>query len=234
MFSAMDADQRKWQGQRRENGNQVAAAAMIDLTSDSDDDQRSPKMQQNSPFPGPQIHPQTFSIAHAGPSRAGVNSESSRGDGIFRQGSQMVDYIFDDFDEQMLIHAIEEDLQQDRPPQMTEAASFTSNGQINRRDPPIMETRLTCIDNVVALFPGICRDYVSQLYDTVSKISEVLAAHILDKSESGTPYPTANEKQKLLKRKRETDEDEEAARKYSALDRIVPVTAGNTCVRNQM
>ncbi|KAH7411416.1 hypothetical protein BKA64DRAFT_380792 [Cadophora sp. MPI-SDFR-AT-0126] len=90
----------------------------------------------------------------------------------------------------------------------------------------VMETRIECVDTVVNVFPGICRDYVSDLYDTISKSSERLIAHILDKMDRGSSYPTAKEEQKKLKRKREIDEDAEAARKYGAPDRIMPAHVG--------
>lgn len=98
-----------------------------------------------------------------------------------------------------------------------------------------METKPECIENVILLFPGICEDYVSEKYDTVSKSSDRLIAYILDKIEKGTDYPKAKDKQKVLKRKREVDEDEEAARKYGALDRIIPSVGGiNTGIRGYM
>lgn len=90
----------------------------------------------------------------------------------------------------------------------------------------IMETRIECVDTILGVFPGICRDYVSELYDTVSKSSERLIAHILDKMDKGSSYPNAKEKLKKLKRKRDVDEDMEAARKYGAPDRIMPTTVG--------
>ncbi|KAH7355358.1 hypothetical protein BKA65DRAFT_238525 [Rhexocercosporidium sp. MPI-PUGE-AT-0058] len=90
----------------------------------------------------------------------------------------------------------------------------------------IMETKIDCVDTILTVFPGICRDYVSDLYDTVSQSSEHLIAHILDKMDKGSPYPNAKEKLKKLKRKREVDEDVEAARKYGATDRIMPTTVG--------
>jgi len=90
----------------------------------------------------------------------------------------------------------------------------------------IMETRVDCVDTVVNVFPDICRDYVSELYGKISQSSERLIAHILDKMDKGSSYPSAKEKQKQLKRKRDVDEDAEAARKYGAPDRIMPTTVG--------
>ncbi|KAG4431417.1 hypothetical protein IFR05_013098 [Cadophora sp. M221] len=90
----------------------------------------------------------------------------------------------------------------------------------------IMETRIECVDTILNVFPGICRDYVSELYDSVSRSSERLIAHILDKMDKGSSYPNAKEKLKKLKRKRDVDEDVEAARKYGAPDRIMPTNVG--------
>ncbi|KAJ5042456.1 uncharacterized protein L3040_005004 [Drepanopeziza brunnea f. sp. 'multigermtubi'] len=87
-------------------------------------------------------------------------------------------------------------------------------------------SRVTCIDTLVDMFPDICRDYVSELYDTISKSSQVLITHILDKIDKGTPYPNAKDKQKVLKRKREVDEDQEAARKYGAPEREMSAAIG--------
>jgi hypothetical protein len=84
----------------------------------------------------------------------------------------------------------------------------------------LIDRKVECVDDVLSVFPDICRDYVSELYDSgVYKIAEHLVAHILDKLDSGTDYPKAKDKLKTLKRKREMDEDEEAANKYGSIDR---------------
>jgi TRIAD3 protein (E3 ubiquitin-protein ligase RNF216) len=75
----------------------------------------------------------------------------------------------------------------------------------------------------VALFPGICRDHVSNLYETISPTSDHMIAHILDRMDKGESYPSAKEITKSLKRKRDIDEDEEAVRKYGAVDRVVDI-----------
>lgn len=80
--------------------------------------------------------------------------------------------------------------------------------------------RLVCVDDVLTLFPDICRDYVSELYDNgVGTTTEILVAYILDQLEKGTQYPKAKDKLQSLKRKRPVDEDEEAATKYGSADR---------------
>lgn len=86
---------------------------------------------------------------------------------------------------------------------------------------PKMETKDECIDAVVAVFPEICRDYLTGLYETVSESSGALIAHLLDKAESGSSYPKAKEVQKVLKRKRVLTEEEEAIQKYESADRLV-------------
>jgi hypothetical protein len=90
----------------------------------------------------------------------------------------------------------------------------------------MMDPRIYCIDQVMLVFPEICRDYVSQLYATVTQSSDYLIAHILDKIDKGTQYPKARDTQNKLKRKRQLDEDEEAARKYGSADRVIPEGAG--------
>ena len=78
-------------------------------------------------------------------------------------------------------------------------------------------TKDECIHAIIELFPDICHTYVFGLYDTVSVNQEVLITHILDK----VSYPKAKDIQKSLKRKRALDADEEAAKKYTALNREV-------------
>jgi TRIAD3 protein (E3 ubiquitin-protein ligase RNF216) len=93
--------------------------------------------------------------------------------------------------------------------------------QIEEAPAPMVETRDQCVDQVLAVFTGICQDHVSKLYDTVAQSSDFLIAHILDQIDKGKHYPKAKDTQKSLKRKR-VDEDEEAARKYGAANRKIP------------
>ena len=84
----------------------------------------------------------------------------------------------------------------------------------------LIDHKVECVDDVLSVFPDICRDYVSELYDSgIGEIAEQLVAHILDKLDNGTDYPKAKDKLKTLKRKREVDEDEEATNKYGSIDR---------------
>jgi hypothetical protein len=114
----------------------------------------------------------------------------------------------------------EHDQQAARPAQS--ASQPPPDHQIQRTSPPMLETRIQCIDQVLSVFPEICRDYVGELYTTIAQSSDFLIAHILDKADNGTYYPKAKDTQNKLKRKRELDEDEEAARKYGSADRVIP------------
>jgi len=104
-------------------------------------------------------------------------------------------------------------------------ASEYDQGNVEDLAPPnlpyaLIDHKVECVDDVLSVFPDICRDYVSELYDSgVGEIAEQLVAHILDKVDNGTNYPKAKDKLKTLKRKREVDEDEEAANKYGSIDR---------------
>jgi hypothetical protein len=85
-----------------------------------------------------------------------------------------------------------------------------------------VDHRLACIDQVIVLFPDICRDYVSELYDAgdnqINQTAERLIELILDK---GTEYPKP--KDKLNSRKRNfqtfTQEEDQEAQKYESMDR---------------
>lgn len=84
----------------------------------------------------------------------------------------------------------------------------------------VVDPKLECVESVMAVFPDICRDYVTELYETGGgMITEQLVANILDRLERGLEYPKAKDKLKTLKRKRELNEDEEAVNKYGSIDR---------------
>jgi hypothetical protein len=91
-----------------------------------------------------------------------------------------------------------------------------------------VESRTNVIVTLLSVFPDICQDYVSELYDTVSPSSDQLVAHILDQTEKGKHYPKSKDKQRNLKRKRDFDEDATAALKYGAADRAPPPVFGQT------
>lgn len=86
---------------------------------------------------------------------------------------------------------------------------------------PAIETKDECIQAVVAVFPKICLDHVAELYATISSSSDRLVAHILDKIDTGNPYPIAKDVKKNNKRKRVLNEEEEAQQKYEAVGRVI-------------
>jgi hypothetical protein len=90
----------------------------------------------------------------------------------------------------------------------------------------VTEPKDECVQMVASVFPGICIDHVSDLYGKFAKASELLIAHILDQMDKGIIYPKAKDKAKDLKRKRDIDEIEEAARKYGAPDRVISANVG--------
>jgi len=145
------------------------------------------------------------------------------------------DYIIDDeFDDAEIAQLIEDDLGGDffaDPPAPRERPSVIPHPQaVPALAAPIpqqpqasapAEPKDECIQTVAAVFPGICLDHVAELYNKIAKSSERLIAHLLDQMDKGIVYPKAKDKAKDLKRKRVVDENEEAARKYGAPDRVV-------------
>ncbi|KAL3420006.1 E3 ubiquitin-protein ligase RNF216-like protein 2 [Phlyctema vagabunda] len=101
--------------------------------------------------------------------------------------------------------------------------------------PKTLESKADCINKVVAFYPGICPDYVSELYGTISQVPDDLIVHVLDLQENGKVWPKAKEKEKenQLKRKRDFDEDEVAARKYAAVNGklVVEIAKVRDCLR---
>jgi TRIAD3 protein (E3 ubiquitin-protein ligase RNF216) len=86
-------------------------------------------------------------------------------------------------------------------------------------------TEAECINRVLTVFGDISVDYVSNLYNQISKSPDNLVAHILDQMDKGADYPRAEDPKKKLKRKRVVDEEKEAILKYDTADRIVPPAA---------
>lgn len=104
--------------------------------------------------------------------------------------------------------------------QGSSSGSIPRLGPLPPFSPPLIDVKQDCIDDVLTVFPDICRDYVTQLYESgIGEIAELLVAHILDKLDGGTEYPKAKDKLRTLKRKREVDADEEAAKEYGNIDR---------------
>ncbi|CAL3962936.1 unnamed protein product [Diplocarpon coronariae] len=92
-----------------------------------------------------------------------------------------------------------------QPTQVVPQATQCSAAQLALHIPiveEVTESRVECVDNLS---------------------SEHLTAYVLDKMEKGSFYPNVKDKQKQLKRKREVDEDQEAACKYGASDREIPI-----------
>ncbi len=145
------------------------------------------------------------------------------------------DYIIDDdFDAAEFARALEneeefrfmaEDPMAPRPQPQAAPAPVAPVQQVPQPT-AVAEPKDECIQIVAAVFPGICLDHVAELYNKVSKFSEQLIAHVLDQMDRGIIYPKAKDKAKDLKRKRDVDEIEEAARKYGALDRVISANVG--------
>jgi predicted Fe-S protein YdhL (DUF1289 family) len=121
-----------------------------------------------------------------------------------------------------------------QPPQYRTEAIFTQSMSDQQQHPSMIipdpeldtESKESCIATLMMVFPGICSNHVTELYAKIGKSSDQIIAHILDQIEKGIQYPTAKDRQKGLKRKRELDEDEEIARKYGSVDRIIPNKIG--------
>ena len=136
---------------------------------------------------------------------------------------------FDLENDEQVNRALLEEFAQARPSQVQAGSVLRPAAQLSpvpQQDiQPSVETRILCIDKVLNIFPDICRDHVSGLYDSISPSSDHLIAHILDRMDQGAHYPKAKQVQSTLKRKREVDEDEVAARKYGSADRAVQITS---------
>jgi hypothetical protein len=104
------------------------------------------------------------------------------------------------------------------------------NQQAIDQPPAAVDPKDECLCKVKTVFPDICVKHVSDLYDTMSNEADMIVAHILENMDEGIQYPKAIDTKKTLKRKREIDEDEEAALKYGALDR--PTNTGSILQRN--
>jgi hypothetical protein len=141
----------------------------------------------------------------------------------------MEDYVLEeDLDDNMIARLSDQN-------EMNELAFFPSGSDIAARqrdfqneEATALESRDDCISSVAHLFPGICLDYVATLYDTESVASDRLIAYILDKVEKGTAWPKAKDNEKHKKRKRELGQDEQAALRYGAADRIMGVAGPPT------
>lgn len=78
------------------------------------------------------------------------------------------------------------------------------------------DAKLACVEHITALFPDICPNYLAATAEELGYGLEQVAAHILDKNESGQPYP--KRLRATLKRKRE-EGDETAAQRFTNEER---------------
>lgn len=86
-----------------------------------------------------------------------------------------------------------------------------------------VEAKETCLNTVLMVFPDICLKHVSDLYDTISQHGDRVVAYILENMDRGELYPKAKDTKRTLKRKRELDEDEDAALKYDTPHRSAAI-----------
>jgi hypothetical protein len=139
---------------------------------------------------------------------------------VFGGGDVWGDYILDDaFDDENIARAFAQDVPQVAQPQTEQPVIDLEWEALAHQAAPDTETKDNCVAKVLTLFPDICSEHVSELFDKVAHSSDRLIAHILDKMEKGAPYPKAKDKLKTRKRKRELDDDEAAELKYGAADR---------------
>lgn len=175
------------------------------------------------PHAGPAKEPDAASLLGQQNLSAGHDEASANNNNNFNH--------FDDLDIQdvELAHIIEEQFRAEV------AARDRDNGnqpplgyQVDEKPMAATDLKSKCLGQVQAVFPDICIQHVSVLCDTVSNQADVLVAHILEDMDKGNPYPKFIDTKTRQKRKRELDEDEEAAREYSAADR-----PANTDIVNQ-
>lgn len=118
------------------------------------------------------------------------------------------------------------------PKNLTITRMEDPESETEESSPPLQDT---CIQEVTALFPDICLEYVKKIAGPLSFVPHDVINHLLDLQESGQVYQKARRpKQAIGKRKRTAegqDEDEgedeveklqnrlsEAKRKYSNLE----------------
>jgi len=140
------------------------------------------------------------------------------------------DFILDDgFDDENFARALANGVPQGAQPYNDQPVVDLERETLLQQPGPHNESKDGCVANVLVVFPDICSEHVSELFDKVAQSPERLVAHILDKVEKGSPYPKAKDKQKNRKRKREIDDDEAAELKYGAVDRA-GTTDANICL----
>ncbi|CZR64578.1 uncharacterized protein PAC_14476 [Phialocephala subalpina] len=205
-------------------------ANVVDLTSDSEDEFEDAEEQpiQKSSRPALPHHgrrPPAF-VAYSPSQSPDMDSEDEQENQLQPLGQQAGNlhgqgYLIDDetyaraLQEEFAFEVPHQQLGSQAPLEAPPQAPIGLNPAANNQ---AAEPLADILRTLESMFPGICPDHVSTLYNTVSKISAQLVEHLLNKE----TYPKAKE----LKRKREVDPDEEAARKYGAADRLIPETRG--------
>lgn len=215
---------------------------VIDLTSDSEDDHDSepyisPEEDMYDDDPSDEEGPlmnlaQHQRANHIAPNVNGPNAPQAAPQqppvvqpplpepaNLFGGGDVWGDYILDDFDDENIARAFAQDVPQVAQPQNNQPLIDLDQEALAGQSAPDLETKDDCVAKVLALFPDICSEHVSELFDKVAHSSDRLIAHILDQMEKSGSYPKAKDKQKTRKRKREVDDDEAAELKYGAADR---------------
>lgn len=230
-------------------GHRLIQPPIIDLVSDEEDDHHaspfnaSPSPALPAPFMAQQGNLPPLQLMNPGPApnppqphpHRPIHQELANGvylpDIMVNQHEADQFQDFDDFDirdaelERAMFEQYHNELQR-RPADPEKNGGPSCQNRENAPSVAAPVSKATSLEQVMAVFPGICQNYVSTLYDTVSPTSDGLIAHILDKMEKGDSYPSAKEVEKSLKRKRTLDEDEAAAKKYGAADRIMPLHVG--------
>lgn len=140
------------------------------------------------------------------------------------QHDMIADYVLDEDLDDSVMARLSDQNEMSELPFFTEGSNIVArHGEIKNEGATTFESRDECISSVARIFPGICLDYVAKLYDADIMASDRLIAYILDKVEKGTAWPKAKDSEKHKKRKRDVDQDEQAALRYGATDRIMGV-----------
>jgi hypothetical protein len=197
-----------------DNDPEPYLSAEEDMYDDNPSDEEGPRMflaqQQRANQMAPNVN------AHNAPQKPPAPEPAN----LFGGGDVWGDYLLDDnFDDENIARAFAQDVPQVAQPQNAQPVIDLEREALARHRAPDIETKDDCVASLLALFPDICSEHVSELFDKVAPSSDGLIAHILDQMEKGAPYPKAKDKQKTRKRKREIDDDEAAELKYGAADR---------------
>ncbi|TVY80943.1 E3 ubiquitin-protein ligase [Lachnellula suecica] len=209
------------------------AMNVIDLTSDDDQDSSQSLSSPDNLYDGDSSDDGILPVRHmVQPARKPQANQQAN---PFGAADLWGDYALDeDFDDAVIAQAFAQDPVHPAAPRPDTPALQAEpvidlERQAAQAAVPQGETLDECVAQIMVIFPDVCPDHVSELFNTVSHSSDRIMAFMLDKMEKGSPYPKANDKQKTLKRKRAVSEDEAAALKYGAADRAGPI---NMALRN--